>query len=496
MRKPTLFALALLAASLVGAREAAAADDDGDTTLRYLGPAPKNYLRMSLEEVAILGAGLIQYFDTTGNSADWDLDYSWNSFSKKLTGEAVSFDTNRYDTNWVTHPGAGWLYYVAARGNRLSIPEAFLVTVAASTLWEYLGEFREQVSINDLLMTPVSGLVVGEVSTQLGAWFARGSPTVGNQIFAWLFGASNQLHDVIDGATPSRLSEQRGWHEFRLALGAATTQQNVAPSSSFDASAAIQSRIVRAPHYGKAGTASEWLTDANVSTVSFGATTSRGELVDAQFAAGFAFAGYYHQSVRASANDRLVGHGTYVGAGVGFSYGYHDYDRTGGGAQDRLAELDLLGLVLDHWLYFGAFRLHFGLSTMPAFAGPTSLALADYRSRFASVGLPSVAAEQGYYFAGGGVLTPSLELFLGPLGLRFDARLSAFRSIPGSDRVGPLDQVPLADDEARFGMRLSSRVGPFDVGTSVQRRIRDSHVSIVSRHYAESTLAFDTTLVF
>lgn len=499
MRVRTLFVAALVAASTAFHVQDAAADDDdaGDTnTLRYVQPAPTTYLRMSVEELAILGAGLIQYFDTTGNSADWDLDYSWDSFSRKLTGEAVSFDTNRYDTNWVTHPVAGWLYYTTARSNRLSIPEAFLVALAASTLWEYLGEFREKVSINDMLVTPVSGSIVGEATTQLGSWFNRGKPNVGNQIFAWLFGTQQKLHDILDEATPSRVPEQRGWHEFRLGLGAASTQQNVAPARSFDASANLQSRIVRAPHYGEAGDATRWLTDANVSTLAFGATTSRGELVDAHFLADVSFAGYYQQSVRAGAGDRLYGHGTYLGGSMAFSYGYHDYDRTGGGAQDRLAELDLLGLVLDQWVYFGAFRLHFALSTAPAFASPTSLALSDYGARYASEGLPSVAKEQGYYFAGGGVVAPSLELFLGPLGLRFDARLSAFRSIPGGDRVGPLEQVPLADDESRFGLRLSSRVGPFDLGTSLQRRVRDSRVSTVSRHYAESSLTFDTTLVF
>ena len=477
----------------------ASADDDdaGDTlALRYVRPAPKNYLRMSIEELAILGAGLIQYFDTTGNSADWDLDYSWDSFSKKLTGEAVSFDTNRYDTNWVTHPVAGWLYYVTARSNRLSIPESFLVTLSASTLWEYLGEFREKVSINDMLVTPVTGLIVGEATTQLGSWFNHGKPTVGNQIFAWLFGAPNKLHDLLDEATPSRVPEQRGWHEFQLGVGVAATEQSAAPTSYFDASVALESRIVRAPHYGQAGDASRWLVDGNLSTLAFGATTSRGELVDAHFLADVDFAGYYQQSVHAGASDRLYGHGTYLGTSLAFSYGYHDYDRTTGGAQDRLAELDLLGLVLDQWLYYGAFRLHFALTTAPAFASPTSLALTDYQSRFSSDVLPSVARDQGYYFAGGGVMTPSLDLFLGPLDLRLDARLSAFRSIPGGDRLGPLPQVHMADDETRFGLRLSSRVGPIDIGASVQHRLRDSRVWTASRHYTESSFVFDTTLVF
>src|SRR5690242_12224823 len=83
-------------------------------------PSP-NYLRAALEEGAILIGGSVQYATASSNSVDWDLQYDWPSFRSKLTGQSVRFDTNHFDTNMVTHPVAGTLYYVAARGNRLTV---------------------------------------------------------------------------------------------------------------------------------------------------------------------------------------------------------------------------------------------------------------------------------------------------------------------------------------------------------------------------------------
>jgi hypothetical protein len=478
---------------------AARADDDhddvGDTpALRYVVPAPKAYLRTALEEMALLTAGLFQYFHTTGNSVDWDLPYSWGSLSKKLDGQAISFDTNRYDTNWLTHPAAGWLYYTAARGNRLDASESLFVTIAASTLWEFIGEYREQVSINDMIVTPMTGAVVGEATTQLAAWLDRGDDTLG-RVFAWLFGPIGKLHDVADGATPSRIPSQRGWHEFRLTLGAASTLQPGAPSAYLDGTAALRTRIVRAPHYGEAGVASRYLTESNLSSLWLSATMSRGDLVDARVDADVAFAGYYTQDVRPGTRGGLRGYSTYVGAQAGFRYDFHDYDRAGGTAVDRLSEVDI-GLALDQRVYFGPLTMHFTLVTAPVFASPTSHAIPEYVAQGRPDTLPSVARDQAYYYAGGGTLAPALELHWGPLGVRADARISGFRGIAARDRLGVLSPVALSDEAFRTGLRVHARAGPVELGASTQYRSRESRVADVSRRLSDSSWMVDTTFVF
>lgn len=493
--RSTLFGIAALVA-VVATPSSACADDDPEDSpaLRYVGPAPKAYLRTALEEVGILAAGLYQYFHTSGNSADWDLPYNWSSLAKKLDGQAISFDTNRYDTNWLTHPASGWMFYTAARGNRLSVGESLLVTVGSSTLWEFLGEYREQVSINDMIVTPMSGAVVGEATTQLAAWLDRGDPHVLGQLFSWLLFPFGKVHDLADGVQASKVPAERGYHEFRVTLGAASTRQTDAPTPYLDATVALQTRIFRAPRYGEAGVVSRWLTDGNRSTIGLSATLSRGEFVDARVDADVAFAGYYSQNVRAVPRGRS-GYGTYVGAIAGFRYNYHEFDRANGGRTDRLSEVDL-GLVLEHRLYFGPLTVQFELTTAPVFAGPTSHAIGEYVARHPPEGLPSVLRDQGYYFAGGGTLAPSLALSWGPLAARGDARISAYRGIAARDRVGALSAVHLSDEARSFGLRLSGRAGPVELGASMRYRLRESRIDDVATRLTDSSWMADSTFVF
>lgn len=465
--------------------------------LRYTANAPKNYLRASIEEVAVLGAGLAQYFDTTGNSADWDLDYSWDSFSKKVTGDAIAFDTNRFDTNWVTHPAAGWLYYVAARGNRLSVAESFLFALASSTLWEYLGEFREQVSINDMIATPITGMAVGEVLTQLGSHFDHGGTDAGHQLLAWVFATSNKLHDTIDGASPDLTPRDRGWRELSLSLGAGTTTQSTNPGAHLDTTASLESRIFRAPRYRSSGDASQWLGDGNVSSLQFSTTLSEGEVADALFSTRFAFIGWYHQHARELGLARIAGNSTFAGADVGFRYSLHDYDRKDGGATDRLAQVDVLGLTFDQWIYLGRVHLHLALEASADFSGVTSLATLGYEARHGQSTLPSVQREQSYYFGGGATLAPSLSLHWGPTALRADARYSQARSIPGFDRThAEFDEAGSVDVDAALGLHLTTRTGPFELGFSGVRRLRASRIRDFSRDFSETTLTLRTALVF
>ena len=134
----------------------------------------RHYLRAGLELLAFLGAGFVWYWsDPELNSPDWDLNWDWQSWRKKLTLDhgGVSFDNNAFDINAYQHAKSGTAFYLTARSNNLNVLESFLFSLAAATVWEYFGEYREKVSINDLTLTPVAGMAVGEVLSQLGAFF-------------------------------------------------------------------------------------------------------------------------------------------------------------------------------------------------------------------------------------------------------------------------------------------------------------------------------------
>jgi hypothetical protein len=63
----------------------------------------------------------------------------------------------------VTHPYWGGAYYIQARERGLDRSRAFWYSALLSTLYEYGAEsLAEPVSIQDLVVTPVGGFLVGE----------------------------------------------------------------------------------------------------------------------------------------------------------------------------------------------------------------------------------------------------------------------------------------------------------------------------------------------
>lgn len=78
--------------------------------------------------------------------------------------EGPVWDHDKFIFNYVLHPYAGAAYYMSARSCGFNVWGSFLYSFAISTLfWEYGFEaFNEIPSVQDLVITPVVGAVVGE----------------------------------------------------------------------------------------------------------------------------------------------------------------------------------------------------------------------------------------------------------------------------------------------------------------------------------------------
>ena len=73
-------------------------------------------------------------------------------------------DDDNFFLNYAMHPYFGGVYYMTARSNGFTILESFAYSAIMSTFfWEYGVEaFAEIPSVQDLIVTPVLGSVVGE----------------------------------------------------------------------------------------------------------------------------------------------------------------------------------------------------------------------------------------------------------------------------------------------------------------------------------------------
>jgi hypothetical protein len=73
------------------------------------------------------------------------------------------WDSDNTFVNYVLHPYWGATYYVRGRERGLDRGQSFLFSVTLSTLFEYtLEAIFEPVSLNDLIVTPIAGSLIGE----------------------------------------------------------------------------------------------------------------------------------------------------------------------------------------------------------------------------------------------------------------------------------------------------------------------------------------------
>ena len=460
--------VAALAVSL-GARDAAAEDrtlPEASRTFEYVKPAEKYYLRAAFEEVGLLSLGLAQYFANRDmNSTDWDLDYDWPSLRAKLVGDAYAFDTNHFDTNFVSHPVAGMLYYFAARGNRLSVLESLGYAFVSSAIWEVAGEYRELVSVNDLVMTPFAGFTLGESTTAIGAFFDRSCETSTNRVLGSVFGPAKSIHDAIDGVELARTRScdqyglsTRGGHRFHVFAGSAAVFSGTGESASGEARFGASAQILHLNELGRPGHG--WLTfsDGNVSSLSAGLGMAAGHATDLTVGARTVPAGLHFRDLAYVPGFGAKGIEVVLGLLVGSEYSQHRYDRPAG-KLDRIFVLDLPATTVTLLVRRGPLRLEASLDAGAALAGVDAFALDAYRSDHSGSELSSVTDARGYSHAAGFALSPRVRLVLDGAEVGFEARSDRLYGLQMADR-SPTRNVSATAHETRRRGTLWLSIGP------------------------------------
>jgi len=118
------------------------------------------------------GASLLDFaflWSLPENSTQWDKDKIRKEglikqWSNNLDAGPV-WDEDGFFFNWITHPWAGAVYYMNARGSGFKRWESFVYSTLMSTLfWEFgVENFVEIPSWQDLIITPIVGSLIGEV---------------------------------------------------------------------------------------------------------------------------------------------------------------------------------------------------------------------------------------------------------------------------------------------------------------------------------------------
>src|SRR4051794_9424451 len=198
-----LFRTLALAGLFTMARAAAAAEDDSPRRVRT---SAEIFTFLALD-FTLLHLSAPPTADPPGNV----------SLVDKLTFKAWSFDASAFPTNFAAHPLAGAFYYTTARSNLSSPLESLTFATLASLTWE-LVEYPENVSFNDMIVTPVAGASIGEPLVQLSRWLDKQPGSAGRRFLS----AALFPMKLVNGSPPPDDEEGALEAQVRLISGAAS----------------------------------------------------------------------------------------------------------------------------------------------------------------------------------------------------------------------------------------------------------------------------------
>jgi len=461
------------------------------TTFVYEKPASTYRLRLAIEEASMVGAAFIGYVIQDPPSSTSGVPPV--SIGEKLRFAPGSwyFDADELAVNFAGHPTAGTFYYMVARSNRVSIPEAFLWAFGTSTLWELI-EFKEPVSINDMVVTPVAGLAIGEAFTQLSGWFDRYSDDTLSKALAWIFDPMKKLHDWIDKAEPRRDPAYRGWHEFRVAAGAGALSQggSTYPALQLD----VVTRLFRAPGYGEPGGTSFGFADGNVSAIRLSATFAAGRIVDFLFDTETALLGYYARHLRRDGVD-LAGWDLFVGGTAGYESGSHVWDLASDGPKNQIAMVRFPGIDVRARAFAGGMEFAGSVDVALDFAGVEPLGMPAHGALPPGLAFPTIYLAQGYYYALGLHAAATLEAKAGPVAVGGTLRTDLFRGFTGPFIPQPAGQVVnLTDGRTLVSAWLRFRIPEPSLELALRGNWRDRWGAVEDQRLSQQERSLLTTL--
>ena len=152
------------------------------------------WVPVTTAEIVLLGVTATLPKSWTGWSAHFVRD-GINHLGRAYSRPPV-WDDDWWVHNYVGHPYGGSLYYNSVRSQGATPAQSLLMATVFSTQWEYFFEaFAERPSIQDLIVTPVVGSLLGEATHQLTLDLEKGGTSTGEKILIFVM---NPMHVAFD----------------------------------------------------------------------------------------------------------------------------------------------------------------------------------------------------------------------------------------------------------------------------------------------------------
>lgn len=140
-------------------------------------------------------------FSSSKQKTNWEYEFGGDLF--KHAGENLKtawtrgpvWDNDPFVTNYVQHPYAGSFYYNLVRSRGATPGASFGYALIGSTIFEFLTEaFFERPSTQDLIITPVLGSLMGELSHQCTLQLGNNGFTVIEKILVFVINPAYVLN--------------------------------------------------------------------------------------------------------------------------------------------------------------------------------------------------------------------------------------------------------------------------------------------------------------
>ncbi len=355
-------------------------------------------LRAILELETVLLLGWVYYLTTADLPRQFDVDYRWDTFQRKITGRSFVFDTNHFGTNFVGHPLGGAGYYLSARSNGVGTLGSSAAAVAGSAIWELFGEVREEISMNDTITTPLAGIAIGETTFQVARFFDRAENSLFNRGVGLFLGPLTTINDAIDGTAPRRVEvgfPTDVWHQVSTRgslLNVYEQGGDVLPELELHTEVRLEN--FRPPREA-VELDLEGFDDGNVTQLRLQTAVSDSGLSRVEVTTQSVLAGMNYVAARDPSHAEFG----YLGLGMGFMYSARSYQRRQDGPLNRLAAVRPLGVATGHHVRRGELTVDAWLVGGPAFGGVDALAMTT--EHLEDPRLPPVARLHGYYMGWG-----------------------------------------------------------------------------------------------
>ncbi|MCC6557373.1 MAG: DUF3943 domain-containing protein [Polyangiaceae bacterium] len=467
--------------------------------------AGRGRMLAAAEVLAVLGLNSAYYWwGKTADTSTWVVSWGWNGMARKVgTLDYVALDSNVFETNAAMHPLAGTLFYSIGRGNGLGMGESLLLSTAASTFWEYVCEYPERVSINDMILTPASGIAIGEPLERLSRLFERSGGGAATRALAAVFSPFRALRRRIDGPGAGRDTRidprgppEQGWHRIALGGGAGVTVRGDGTSAA-EPEIGASAELIDIAEHGRDGSAARAVPGGSATRIEAALALGEGGPVGFDLFSRTSLGGYYWQRV-GRAGGEPSGYSLHAAWAAAFSYSWRDLRP---GDSDKIGGAHLGGPSIDLTVRHRGVRVRAGLDVSGGLFAVRSLPLDDYLRARGAEGIKTSLASRGYYFALGMTVMPSLSVRYRGIELGGEVRHDTFESIEGLDahQADVWRDFHLQDRRLRSRGRLSYAPPGGGVEVSlieVERIERSGAIGLRQRALSQTRIGMSARVVF